>query len=307
MGQISKLNYNNIDAFFSKVSEIEHCHFDWNEIRHSFYILREDALHPALSGNKFRKLYGWLKSFYAGEYMELESMGGAHSNHLSALAFACISLNITCTFYVPIGSKSILLDKLKSRPGIKIREVERSEFRALREKSESENRTVLWIPEGGKGANSNIGFETVGAQLKTLGKTCFVSAGTGSTAMCISSMGIRTTAMLAVKDRSVREQLEDVGIEVLETFGIAKFGKLDPDALSIASSFYLQTGILLDPIYQSKALLMLCERQLLTDETVFIHTGGLQGWLGYTEELRNKFPEKVKNEVYANFDAIFTA
>ena len=306
MTQISKLNFNNLEAFFSKASELTLCQFEWKTIQHRFYVLREDLLHPALSGNKFRKLFGWLKQYKLGNYSGVESMGGAHSNHLSALSYACIVLQIPCKIFVPIGSKSPLMDKLKQTK-IEISEVSREAFRNLREKNESESNGTLWVPEGGKGEPSKIGFKAVAQQIIDDKLNAVVSAGTGSTAMALASFGVRTTALLAVKDASVAAKLEQNNIDVYPTYSISKFGKLDAEALALANTFYDQTGILLDPIYQPKGLLMLCEVNALNENTVFIHTGGLQGWMGYQNELEVNFPEKKKKEIYANFDAIFTS
>ena len=306
MGQISKLNSNNLDAFFSKTAELRSCRFELQNGVHRFFILREDLLHPALSGNKFRKLYGWLKQYYEGNFQSIESMGGGHSNHLSALAYACLQLKIPCTFFVPVGSNSLLLTKLKDCTNVLIKEVSRADFRALREKRNSESMGVLWIPEGGKGEPSVVGFSAVAKQIKAAGKRCFVCAGTGSTAMALANYGVETHALLAVKDTSVKNRLENHAVKVVPTYTVAKFGKLHPEALQLAASFYTQTGIVLDPVYQAKALLLLCNEKSLNENTVFIHTGGLQGWLGYPKELEANFPERIKNDVYANFDAIFT-
>jgi 1-aminocyclopropane-1-carboxylate deaminase len=306
MTQISKLNFNNIDAFFSKQARLQACEFEWNGFRHKFSVLREDLLHPALSGNKFRKLYGWLKLFYERKLLSIESMGGAHSNHLSALVYACITLNIPCKIYVPIGAKSALLDKIE-KTDVSVEMISREKFRELRSKEESLSANTLWVPEGGKGEASECGFETVAEQLLKFNYTCVVSAGTGSTALAMAKYGVATEALLAVKDRSVLEKMERNGINVWPTYAISKFGKLHLDALALAKEFYSQTGILLDPVYQAKGLLMALNNQILNESTVFVHTGGLQGWMGYQNELEVNFPEKEKKEIYANFDAIFTS
>jgi 1-aminocyclopropane-1-carboxylate deaminase len=306
MTQISKLNFINLDAFFLKQSEFTLCHFEWKGIQHCFYVLREDLLHPALSGNKFRKLYGWLQHYRSGNFNRIESMGGAHSNHMSALAYACFVLQIPCTMYVPVGSKSPLLDKVQ-QTDIQIQEVTREKFRALREKKISDVTDALWIPEGGKGEKSVRGFKQVAETILTADLECFVSAGTGSTASALASFGVKTNALLAVKDKSVQQKLLEEGVTVLPSYEISKFGKLHPDALSLAKAFYDQTGILLDPIYQAKGLLLLCNEKVLNEKSVFIHTGGVQGWMGYQSEFDINFPETIKKEVYANFDAIFTS
>src|SRR5690606_14469703 len=51
-------------------------------------ILREDQIHPMVSGNKFRKLKYNLAEFSKGNYDSILTFGGAYSNHIFAVAAA---------------------------------------------------------------------------------------------------------------------------------------------------------------------------------------------------------------------------
>lgn len=307
MGQISKLNFETIDSFFQKEAIVESCTVEWKGTKHRFNILRDDALHFAISGNKFRKLYGWLKSYAISDCASIESVGGAYSNHLSALAFACLELKIPLKVYVPIGSKSKMLDRMQVA-GVTLEYVEREHFKTLRQKVKNEDSQAFWVPEGGKGDLANESFEQLKSTLMNFEtKEVVVSAGTGSTAKAFAQLGVNTKALLAVKDVSVQGELEANGIEVFPSYEISKFGKLNQETLQFAAEFYNQSGILLDPIYQSKGLKFYMENGgVLNQNSLFVHTGGLQGWEGYRSDFERIFPEKLQKLVFDKFDAIFT-
>lgn len=305
--QISKLNTETLNSFFNKPSQLQLVEFDWREKKHTFYMLREDLLHPHLSGNKFRKLYGWLLAFTHSKAMGIATMGGAYSNHIAALAYACFNFNIPLKVYCPIGAnQSLLLSNLK-KIGVDINYVEREYFRTLRHHSQAFIDNLFWVPEGGKGENAALGFQFLGSALTNkLLKTVYVCAGTGSTAKAFSNLGYSVTACLAVKDASVATALSKNKIGVEESFKLAKFGKINTDILEFASEFYKQTTILLDPIYQSKALLHLCNENKIGTQDVFVHTGGLQGWQGYALQFEEYFGQGHKTELFNTFESIFS-
>lgn len=77
-----------------EISKIENVIF--KDKRVSVAILRLDKIHPGISGNKFFKLYYFLRQALA-QKKQIITFGGAYSNHLVATAHACLDLNIPCT------------------------------------------------------------------------------------------------------------------------------------------------------------------------------------------------------------------
>ena len=61
---------------------------------------RDDLIHPIISGNKWRKLRISLARAIKHKRQHIMSFGGAHSNHLHALAYACQKLGIKFTAIV---------------------------------------------------------------------------------------------------------------------------------------------------------------------------------------------------------------
>lgn len=58
---------------------------------------RDDLIHPIISGNKWRKLSANLANIQKANYQHIISFGGAYSNHLHALSWACRQLGIKFT------------------------------------------------------------------------------------------------------------------------------------------------------------------------------------------------------------------
>src|SRR5690606_32140686 len=63
----------------------------------SMELLRLDQVHPVLSGNKAFKLAPHLEQALVRGSSGVLSFGGAYSNHLAALAWACREHGLPCT------------------------------------------------------------------------------------------------------------------------------------------------------------------------------------------------------------------
>jgi hypothetical protein len=64
------------------------------------WIKRDDLMHPYISGNKGRKLQGYLERAQAEGIGHIVTCGGPYSNHLLATAAACQLLEIRCTLLI---------------------------------------------------------------------------------------------------------------------------------------------------------------------------------------------------------------
>ena len=63
-------------------------------------IQRDDLIHPLVSGNKWRKLKGWIQEAENSGTKLVISFGGAFSNHMIALAASCRLANLNCAIAV---------------------------------------------------------------------------------------------------------------------------------------------------------------------------------------------------------------
>lgn len=269
--------------------------------------LRLDLIDPLISGNKWFKLAPYLQAAQASGARGLISLGGAHSNHLHALAAAGRRFG-----FATIG---LLRGEPQDTPtvrdlqafGMQLHWLGYGGYRAR-------HQADFWQPwlaryenfyplgEGGLGLAGARGcsalIQMVDAQLSSVGWAGFdgwwLAAGTGTTlaGLVLGEQGRRMVygAMAVPGDHGVARQVEALLDEagqmqrryrLLEAARLG-FARVD-DALH---RFILETGqstgLPLDPLYTGKALLALreaCSRGELAPGTrlIFVHTGGLQG------------------------------
>ncbi|WP_405794896.1 1-aminocyclopropane-1-carboxylate deaminase/D-cysteine desulfhydrase [Streptomyces sp. NBC_01506] len=159
---------------------------------------RDDLIHPALAGNKWRKLEPNLRAAAHGGHRVLLTFGGAYSNHLRATAAAGRLLGFA-TVGVVRG------DELATRPlnpslarcaadGMRLRFVDRATYR--RKTEPSVLRTILAaavdglpvprervyvVPEGGSNSLAAQGCTALGRELRGAADVVGVACGTGGT------------------------------------------------------------------------------------------------------------------------------
>lgn len=117
---------------------------------------RDDLIHPLISGNKWRKLSTTLSRLQKAECRHIVSFGGAYSNHLHALSFACKCLNIELTAVVRGDNNQPLNPTLRDmlKWGTKLHFVSRIDYKkrteeAYCQKIKSYFKADYLIPEGG--------------------------------------------------------------------------------------------------------------------------------------------------------------
>ncbi|WP_327392877.1 pyridoxal-phosphate dependent enzyme [Streptomyces sp. NBC_01186] len=151
---------------------------------------RDDLIHPALPGNKWRKLAPNLRAVAASEHRRLLTFGGAYSNHLRATAAAGRLLGLR-TVGVVRGQE------LADRPlnaslaqcaadGMLLHFVSRADYR--RRTDPEWHRELLdrfgpcaLIPEGGSNAAAVRGCVPLGEELRGRTDIAAVACGTGGT------------------------------------------------------------------------------------------------------------------------------
>lgn len=291
----------------------------------ALWIKREDLIHPVISGNKWRKLKYHLAAFQAGRYEAILSFGGAHSNHLAALAALGKATGI--------ATHALVRGELYDNPtlrfcraqGMALEAISREKYR-LREDPEFLSALRLLqpglylIPEGGKGPLAVAGCREILDDCPPGFSHLAVSCGTGSTAagLLLSDYSAICEVYPALKlpkaslQRSIVEQAlalaesqgqkcslralhEKLRLEMDYHFG--GFGKVQPPLVAFAQEFYQRFGIALDPIYTVKLFYALFERIKKGvyppgSRILAIHSGGLQGIEGMNQRLQGaKFPQ----------------
>jgi len=273
----------------------------------SVYIKRLDLLHPNYGGNKWFKLKYNVEAALQSGCSKLVSFGGAHSNHLYALAHMGAVKGLQTIGIVrgedPSGST---IETLKAC-GMQVVGVSRLFYA---EKETEDFKTWIYdqfglsyiIPEGGSNfLGINGCMEILSDEEKNTYSSVCCAAGTGATTaglllgcpklqvVCIpvlkpeSEMRVEITRHLfnfLGDDNVVQEYLQR--LVLIEGYTFGGYARATPDLLSFITQFENQYDIPLDAIYTGKMCYAVNDLKrrgfFQPDEKVLmLHTGGLQG------------------------------
>lgn len=274
---------------------------NFEEAQQEVYCLNLSSIHPILSGNKFYKITGYIQQYQQGPYDCIVSMGGAHSNHLHALAYYCFEKNIPFYAFIrtdhsPSINTPTLVD-LKEWNTM-IVPCSSSVFRKLRNTDEFEDflpykiKNGLWIPEGGRGGQGQYGLKKLFQHLMAPYDTIFLNVGTGTTLLSLLTLeDSKNKKIIGVAPfKKVEEQIKYVQSQlVLERdFKILSdpwnlgFGKINFEIVHYVDSVQKKLGIDLDYVYTSRLFYALEKwlkegNNLENAKILIIHGGGLQG------------------------------
>jgi 1-aminocyclopropane-1-carboxylate deaminase len=291
----------------STLQTITHPIFDRNHLTVS--IKRDDAIHPIISGNKWRKLKFNLSYAKTHNYSGVLSFGGSFSNHIHALAFACQQQGLK-SIGVIRGEKEYASNftlTMAQQWGMELHFVDRKTYRLRENKDylaqlQKAYPDYLIVPEGGSNALALTG---VGEVITELNQQCefdtlLTPVGSGGTLAGLIKadnnqhqlLGISVLKQNGYLTEQVNTLLENSSNysnwQIMSEFhrgGYAKFSKEDAQKLL---TFNQQTGFTFEPVYSGKmilAFLDLIEQQYFPKghRIVILHTGGLQGVGGLIE------------------------
>ncbi|MHC8319634.1 1-aminocyclopropane-1-carboxylate deaminase/D-cysteine desulfhydrase [Pseudomonas sp. GB2N2] len=275
-------------------------------------ILRLDQIDPLISGNKWFKLIEHLKAADLAGAKGIISLGGAHSNHLHALAAAGKRFGFATVGLLRGHPQDTPTVNDLQAFGMPLHWLGYGGYRARHEAGfwepwHTQYPDLLPVPEGGGGMPGAKGCmrlkSMVSAQLSALGwgdyDGWWLACGTGTTlaGLVLAEAGERPVygALAVPDDHGVAQQVESIVRQAAlqkpdyELFDASRggFGKVDPLLLEFIERTEQASGISLEPLYTGKALLMLkqqIEAGRLASGTrlIFIHTGGLQGRRGFS-------------------------
>ncbi len=263
----------------------------------SFWIQRDDLIHPVVSGNKSRKLQGWLAYYQEQHFQGIVTFGGAFSNHLIATASVCGDLKIPCLGLVrgDEGFSNAYLNYCRAR-GMELKFVSRSDYRNKDLLSSAyqnhEGRKNLIIPEGGKGELGLKGFDALVASWESDFPDIVVHASaTATTAagliLALQKRGAPTKVLPVLVLKNEAEQKDALkewdifdGFEFLSDYHFGGYAKSDSRLLEFINEAQSRLQVPLEPVYSGKAFYALIHEvlPLYTEKKVcFLHTGGCFG------------------------------
>ena len=281
----------------------------------SVIVKRDDLIHPIISGNKWRKLSAALTTISQQQYQHVASFGGAYSNHLHALGYACAALNINFTAVVRGDYSKRLTPTLQDlqRWGTHLHFVSKIEYKnktsaqycqLLRQQLNAD----YLIPEGGSHAKSIVGVGAIMTELETqapdITHIILPVASAGTLAGLVLNETLPHVKIIGVGVLKGEGYLEDLvnGLlasstpscqrkewEILHDYhhgGYAKTSASLRQYVSEFNQFYADQNRLrplaIEPIYSGKCFYAL--NALLSagyfpsnSKVLILHTGGLQG------------------------------
>ena len=270
----------------------------------TIHVQRDDLLHPVISGNKWRKLSGWLQRARLEKKSTLLTYGGAFSNHL--LSTACLAQHCgLSSIGILRGDEPMENPWLQAarRFGMQLCQVSRATYRdkalALAEiqsragMADLALQDVLVIPEGGGGPEGFVGFQDLIDSWRAQSffpRAILHASATATTAvglaLALARAGMETQVLAVPVLHNLPEQQA-----LAKAHGVAPrlrwitgheaggYARSTPELRAFCQDFTRRHRLPCEPIYTGKALHALSylpdSAQLQTAGLVFLHTGGL--------------------------------
>jgi 1-aminocyclopropane-1-carboxylate deaminase len=303
-------------TFLSPLVELHHPLFSHFNVKVS--IKRDDLIHPVISGNKWRKLKHNILAAKSTSKAGIISFGGAYSNHIHALAYACKLEGLRSIGIIrgePHYANNATLSQAASF-GMTFDFVSRKEYRERAEKVylqqlQEKHPNLLIVPEGGSNQLALQGVSEIVTELKqqTNWDYLITPVGSGGTIAGLLSAAHQEHEIIGISVLKQAGYLEKEVVNLLAANkvkmenwqvvnqyhcgGYAKFSNNDQQQII---SLAKQLGIPLEPIYSGKMILaffdMLKNNYFRRNShIVLLHTGGLQGLKGLAEQNKIKASE----------------
>jgi|SRR5690606_4101279 len=271
-------------------------------------ILREDQIHPNISGNKFRKLKYNLEEFSKGNYDAILTFGGAYSNHISAVAAAGKEFDIK-TIGIIRGEE--LAEKIAENPtlrfarncGMQFKFISREQYRnksnpAFLEELKSEFDNIYILPEGGTNELAIKGCEEIlGNHTRGFDFIC-CPVGTGGTISGLINSAENHQKILgfpALKDsdflnEEIKNWTKPSHFRLISDYHFGGYAKIKPELLTFINGFKDEFNVNLDVIYTGKmmfGIFQLIQNGFFPEgsKILAVHTGGIQGNKGMNQKL----------------------
>ena len=259
------------------------------------FLKRDDLLHPAISGNKWRKLKYNLLAAQQQRFTTLLTFGGAYSNHLSATAAAGQAFGFQ-TIGVVRG------DELPRKPlnktltfcqscGMRLHFVSRNDYRRKDDPDfllalERQFGPCYILPEGGTNDLAIRGTAEILSEINLqLGYTpdyVCCPVGTGGTVAGLAQSATLATTVLGFMVLKLPDTNPLANWQAITDYHFGGYAKTTPELIQFIRRFERKTGVQIEQVYTGKMLYGIYElaRNGYFPEgatVVAVHTGGLQG------------------------------
>ena len=282
---------------------------------YTFYLKRDDLLHPDFSGNKARKFHYFLENDFP-DIKKIISYGSAQSNAMYSLSVLAKMRGWGFEYFV-----EHIADYLKENPhgNYKAAIENNTVFIVNSEKLIVNSDDVLYIEEGGRQKEAEYGIRILANEIIDWQKennikelNIFLPSGTGTTALFLQKTFVgegtpRPTVYTcpcvgdsAYLNKQFLELEEDEKYHptILSLEKKHHFGKLYRENYKIWLKLQQQTGVVFDLLYDPLGWrILLAHPEVMAKPTLYIHQGGVLGNESMLPRYERKYNKKeLENE-----------
>lgn len=262
-------------------------------------VLRLDQLHPVISGNKWFKLRHHILDAVQQNKKGLVSFGGAYSNHLVAMAWACREEGLRSAGIIRGEERDPLNASLRQmeEAGMQLHFVTREAYRDkehLATEFLSSNRGFYCVPEGGRSSEGIRGAAEILSLAKGNYTHIFCAVGTGTTMAGLINASQPEQTVTGISAIKLPDpQNNDVADFIAENankknyrlsfdYHFGGFAKSSNELTAYMNDLYRQENVPTDFVYTGK-LFYAVDDMIRNDHfaagsrLLIIHSGGLQG------------------------------
>jgi 1-aminocyclopropane-1-carboxylate deaminase/D-cysteine desulfhydrase-like pyridoxal-dependent ACC family enzyme len=286
-----------------------------DQLKVELEVLRLDQVHPTVSGNKFFKLKYNLEEALKQNHHQVLTFGGAYSNHIYATAAAAKLAGLQSIGIIRGEGLDENNPTLRSArdAGMVLKCISRELYRGKThpeylDQLRQELGEFYLIPEGGTNALAIQGTTEILSSSQFNFSHLATPIGTGGTFAGLANSISPQQELLgisALKGEGIQEEMKQLlhtqhiqpqgSISIWTQYHHGGYAKWTSELIEFIHWFWESFGIPLDPIYTGKmafACWDLLQKKYFKpgSSVLLIHTGGLQGNLGFTQRTGIKLP-----------------
>ena len=262
------------------------------------FILRLDLIHPIISGNKWFKLKYYIEDAIKYKKLGIASFGGAYSNHIVALAYACKQNGLKSFGFIrgekPAKLSPTLLEA--ATYGMELHFISRELYsNKIKLINEYDNPDWLWVNEGGYGLLGAEGAAIIAELFEHNNfSTIICSVGTGTMIAGIIKrmnnhqqiIGISALKNNVSIQNEINALLNDSdkkkNYTINHNYHFGGYAKHTDTLINYMNNLWISEQIPTDIVYTGKLLfatedLINTNYFKLKSNLLIIHSGGLQG------------------------------
>lgn len=261
-------------------------------------VLRLDLIHPEISGNKWFKLKYNIEQAKKVKKTTIITFGGAFSNHIAATALTCKLAGLKSIGIIR-GEETAITNptlSLAKQNGMELLFISRNEYSQKNDGGYISRLRYMYpeafiIPEGGDNLLGQKGCEEILTHETNCYDYIFCAHGTGTTHRGISKslqphQELKVINVLNFEATAIESQTN-----ILNNYHFGGYAKHTTQLLEFKHWFEKTYMIELDFVYTAKvfyAAFNLMDKQVIDfkKKILLIHTGGLQGNIGYKERYK---------------------